>query len=152
MCSHVAMVGVIVPIGIGGIVFFALWFWGILDCMATDSALVRNLPKTTWLFVVIMIPMAGALVWLLLGRPEGAGLRIGGTYRVPNYTKRSRSRGFEDSAEWETRSKQIKPPRPADKSIGESSAMKERRLAEWEAELKKREAGLDDDLPPQPSD
>lgn len=152
MCSYVAMVGVIVPIGIGGIVFFALWFWAILDCIATDSVLIRNLPKTTWLFVVILIPTAGALAWLLLGRPEGAGLGIGGTYRPPDYTQRSRSRGFEDSAEWQTRSKQIKPPRPTTKDVSESNALKERRLAEWEAELRRREDALDDDLPPQGSD
>lgn len=145
------MIGVIVPIGIGGLVFFGMWFWAILDCIATDSILVRNLPKTTWLFVVIMIPTAGALAWLLLGRPEGAGLGVGGTYRPADYTQQPRSRGFEDSAQWQQRSKQIKAPKPTDKNIAESDAVKERRLLEWEAELEKREAALDDD-PPHESD
>lgn len=145
------MIGVIVPIGIGGIVFFALWFWAILDCIATDSILVRNLPKTTWLFVVIFLAMPGALAWLLLGRPEGAGLSVGGSYRPPDYTQRPRSKGFEDSVEWQSRSKRIKPPAIAPTEIAggadeitESNAVKERRLLEWEAELKKREAALDD--------
>ena len=140
------MVAVIVPIGIGGVVFFALWFWAILDCIATDSILVRNLPKTTWLFVVIFLSMPGALAWLLLGRPEGAGLGIGGTYRPPNYTERSRSRGFEDSPAWEAQRKQIpaQPPKPVDDKGIESNAVKERRLLEWEAELNKREAALAD--------
>ena len=153
------MIGVIVPIGLGGVVFFALWFWAILDCIATDSVLVRNLPKTTWLFVVILLSMPGALAWLLLGRPEGAGLGIGGTYRPANYTQRGRNRGFEDSTEWQTRSKSIKPPPVAaaaaeiseSSDITESDAVKERRLLEWEAELHKREAALDDD-PPTESD
>lgn len=141
------MVGVIVPIGIGGVVFFVLWFWAILDCIATDSILVRNLPKTTWLFVVILIPTAGALAWLLLGRPEGAGLSVGGNYRPPDYTQRPRSRGFEDSAEWESKSKAISKPKPTEE-ISESNAVKERRLLEWEAELAKREAALDEDDSP----
>ena len=137
------MLGVVVPIGIGGLVFFALWFWAILDCIATDSILVRNLPKTTWLFVVILIPTAGALAWLLLGRPEGAGFSIGGNYRPPDYTRGTRSRGFEDSAEWASRSKSISAP-ATPKNPSESDAVKERRLLEWEAELTKREAALDD--------
>lgn len=138
------MLGVIVPIGIGGVVFFVLWFWAILDCIATDSILVRNLPKTTWLFVVIFIPTAGALAWLLLGRPEGAGLSVGGNYRPPDYTQRPRSRGFEDSQEWQSRSKSISAPK-SDDDISESNAVKERRLLEWEAELEKREAALGED-------
>jgi len=64
-------------------VFFALWFWAILERIATDSALGRNLPETTWLFVVSLLSMPGALAWLLLGRPEGAGLGIGGTIGQP---------------------------------------------------------------------
>ena len=152
------MVGLIVPIGIGGVVFFALWFWAILDCIATDGILVRNLPKTTWLFVVIFLSMPGALAWLLLGRPEGAGLGVGGTYRPPNYTERSRSRGFEDSPAWESRRKNIKAPeptetrKPGDADLSESNAVKERRLLEWEAELKKREAQLGEDPPTDPVD
>jgi len=152
------MVGVIVPIGLGGVVFFALWFWAILDCISTDSILVRNLPKTTRLFVVIFLSMPGALAWLLLGRPEGAGLGIGGTYRPADYTQRPRSKGFEDSAEWQSRSKRIKPPPAAPAEIAaadditESNAVKERRLLEWEAELNKREAALDDDPPADSSD
>ena len=145
------MVAVILPIGIGGLVFFGLWFWAILDCIATDSILVRNLPKTTWLFVVILIPTAGALAWLLLGRPEGAGLAVGGNYRPPNYTERSRSRGFEDSPAWEAQRREIKAPKPADDDITESNAVKERRLLEWEAELEKREAALDEDPPAEDS-
>lgn len=153
MCSDGEMIAVIVPIGIGGVVFFGLWFWAILDCISTDSVLIRNLPKTTWLFVVIFLSMPGALAWLLLGRPEGAGLRVGGTYRQRDYTQRPRRKGFEDSAEWQSRSKQIKAPKPLTPStddITETSAVKERRLLEWEAELNKREAAMNLDTADDP--
>jgi hypothetical protein len=143
--SH--MVGVIVPIGIGGLVFFGLWFWSMLDCIATDSNMVRNLPKITWLFVVFLIPTAGALAWLLLGRPGGAGSSVGGNYRTAEHAQRPRSRGFEDSAEWQQLSKQIKAPKPLAPEASESNAVKERRLLEWQAELKKSEAALDDGPP-----
>jgi len=143
------VIGAILPLGIGGMIFFAFWFWAVLDCIAMDSILVRNLPKTTWLFVVILLPSVGALGWLLLGRPEGAGLGIGGSYRPPDYRQQTRTRGFEDSPQWESKRKQITPPPAATTNPSESSAAKERRLLEWEAELKKREAALDD--PPEDS-
>ena len=148
--SH--MVAVIVPIGIGGLVFSGLWFWSMLDCIATDSNMVRNLPKITWLFVVFLIPTAGALAWLLLGRPGGAGSSVGGNYRTAEHAQRPRSRGFEDSAEWQQLSKQIRAPKPLAPEASESNAVKERRLLEWQAELKKSEAALDDGPPSESGD
>jgi hypothetical protein len=56
-----------------------LWVYCIFDVIASDSAVVRNLPKTMWLFIVILLPDIGALAWLLLGRPERAGWRPGDT-------------------------------------------------------------------------
>ena len=146
------MVAVIVPIGIGGLVFSGLWFWSMLDCIATDSNMVRNLPKITWLFVVFLIPTAGALAWLLLGRPGGAGSSVGGNYRTAEHAQRPRSRGFEDSAEWQQLSKQIRAPKPLAPEASESNAVKERRLLEWQAELKKSEAALDDGPPSESGD
>lgn len=139
------MLAVIVPIGLGGIVFFGLWFWAVLDCIATDSILVRNLPKQTWIFIVIFVPTAGALAWLLLGRPEGAGLSVGGSYRPPEYgTRGPKARGFEDSLAWEETKEQVAPVTPKTEPDGESTAVRERRLLEWEAELAKREEALGD--------
>ncbi|HEU4868933.1 MAG TPA: PLD nuclease N-terminal domain-containing protein [Actinomycetota bacterium] len=42
----------------------------VLDCIATDSSLVRNLPKTLWIMLIIFLPTIGSVAWLLLGRPE----------------------------------------------------------------------------------
>ena len=137
------MIAAIVPIGLGGLVLFAFWFWALVDTIATDSVLVRNLDKMTWIFVIIFLPLAGALAWLLLGRPEGAGLSVGGTYRPPDYTRSQKVRGYEDSSDWKKRSADIKPAPSAE--IKESNAVKERRLLEWEAELSKREQALGDD-------
>ena len=44
LMAHV--VGVIVPIGIGGLLFFGLWFWSILDCIATDSIRCVTSPRS----------------------------------------------------------------------------------------------------------
>ena len=77
---------------------------------------------------------------------------MGGNYRTAEHAQRPRSRGFEDSAEWLQLSKQIKAPKPLAPEASESNAVKERRLLEWQAELKKSEAALDDGPPSESGD
>lgn len=71
--------------GLVGILLVALWAYCIFDVISTDESLMRNMPKILWLVVVIVLPTVGSVAWLLLGRPEGAGLRPGdtSTYRPP---------------------------------------------------------------------
>src|SRR3954463_14416232 len=63
--------------GLVGLFVLLFWAWAVIDVIATDSALIRNLDKVLWLLLVIMLPVLGALAWLLLGRPEGAGFMPG---------------------------------------------------------------------------
>ena len=64
---------------LGALVALALWVYCVLDVIATEEMLIRNLPKTVWLLIVIFVPTIGALAWLMLGRPPYAGLRPGDT-------------------------------------------------------------------------
>ena len=98
------------------LVFF-LWVWVILDVIATDRIVVRNLPKEMWLMIVIILPAVGSVAWLVLGRPERARFTPGG------HTSRPEIRGPEDSADFQDRSDQ-------------------RRLIAWEEELRRREEEL----------
>ena len=85
--------------GLFGLVVLAFWIWAIFDVISTDESLVRNLPKAVWLLLVIFLSTIGALAWLLLGRPEHAGLRPGDT--TPRQRAgRPRSVGPEDSPTW----------------------------------------------------
>lgn len=80
-----------------------LWIFAILDVVATDEVLVRNLPKMAWLFLVILVPTVGAIAWLALGRPMYAGWLPGDTRRrSPGWSQRQ-VRGPEDSDEWNRR-------------------------------------------------
>ena len=56
--------------GLVGILLFGFWIWAILDVIATEAELCRNLPKGVWLILVLILPDIGSLVWVLLGRPE----------------------------------------------------------------------------------
>lgn len=79
--------------GIVAVAFLLFWIWALLDCIATDSAMVRNLPKLAWIILVLILPAIGALAWLLLGRPEKADWRPGSS----DYASPRRPVGVEDS-------------------------------------------------------
>lgn len=148
------MVAVFVPIGLTGLVLFGLWAWAVLDVISTDAMLCRNIPKGTWIFLVVFVPTLGAIAWLVLGRPEGANASLGGQRSgYENNPHRSTARGYEDSAQWQA-SVSRGTPDTSDlaANINESQAVKERRLLEWEAELAKREAALADESEIDPDD
>jgi hypothetical protein len=109
--------------GLVGILLLALWVYCIFDVVSTDESLMRNMPKVLWLVVVILLPTVGAVAWLLLGRPIGAGLRPGDT--TPHRPA----------------------PRPAQRSLAPDDDPsflarldeETRRLRAWEEDLKRRE-------------
>ena len=55
--------------GVIGFLLLAFWIWALIDCISSDSAMVRNLPKLAWLVIVVLLFAVGAILWLLLGRP-----------------------------------------------------------------------------------
>jgi hypothetical protein len=65
--------------GFVGLIVLALWVYCVLDAIATDEALIRNLPKFAWLVVILLFGPVGCIAWLALGRPAFAGWRPGDT-------------------------------------------------------------------------
>jgi hypothetical protein len=104
-----------------GVALFLLWIYCIFDVIATEEALVRNMPKMMWLLVVIILPAVGAVAWLVLGRPQKAGFVPGDT----NYRQPRKARGPEDSPDF---------------MAGLDGRSKE--LRRWEEDLKRREDEL----------
>ena len=122
--------------GAFGVVLFFVWVYAIFDIIATESVLVRNLPKTTWLLLVIFVPGVGAIAWLGLGRPLNAGWYPGDT----TVRQRRTYVAPEDRDDWKPRSRPSRPSVDAESELSD----RERRLREWEADLERREQGLDD--------
>jgi hypothetical protein len=54
-----------------GVLGTALWIYCLLDVIMTDESRIRNLSKGTWVFVVLVTSVVGAVAWLVAGRPEG---------------------------------------------------------------------------------
>ena len=129
--------------GLLALAALALWIYCILDVIATDETMIRNLSKVLWLIIVIILPTVGSVAWLLLGRPENAGYRPGDTKpRAALPRSKPRPLGPEDSPEF----------------IAELDD-RATKLRKWEEDLRRREEDLkrrqgddpDDPSPPSPS-
>jgi len=119
--------------GIAGLLMLFLWVFCILDCIATDQILIRNLPKTFWLIIVIFLPEIGSIAWLLLGRPQGAGFGGGTQRHVPPVERQARQQRHQLPGA---------PVKGPDDSPEFMKNMEQRRLQQWEDELRKREEEL----------
>lgn len=71
-----------------GLLAVGFWLWAIFDSVTSPAEGVRNLPKLAWVAIVLVsiilgpLLWAGALAWVLLGRPTAASVanrRSGGT-------------------------------------------------------------------------
>lgn len=138
------------PFGLIGIALFLLWIWAIFDVIATDSSLIRNLPKGLWILLVLFVPDIGSIAWLLLGRPQYASFVPGGE----GPTRRSRQPGYKGSGPYgpDREPRYLAEYDVTDRRSAELDAELDawertnraghRDLAAWEAELEARERAL----------
>jgi hypothetical protein len=52
------------------VAILAIYVYGLVDVIRTDSALTRGFSKTTWIIIVVFLPIIGAALWFLIGRPR----------------------------------------------------------------------------------
>ncbi len=131
--------------GLAALLVLGLWIYAVIDVISTDESLVRNLPKTMWIILVIMLFDLGAIVWLIAGRPKTAGWVPGSTrYRAPTTfdpNPRRRPVGLEDQPGYGGGS--VGSGGDTTPTSGWSAIAREReeaaRLKVWEAQLKRRE-------------
>ncbi|WP_037180499.1 PLD nuclease N-terminal domain-containing protein [Rhodococcoides fascians] len=83
-----------------GVLVLLLWVFALIDVVTADEGGVRYLPKMVWLLLVIFVPLAGSLVWLVAGRPVGGGIWGGSGTDVG---VRGRGQGVSAFPEYETR-------------------------------------------------
>lgn len=69
-----------------GLIDVALLIFCLIDCVQTDPAQVRNLPKVGWIVLIVLVPFGG-IVWLFAGRPR-YGARTAGVGRALPVTGR----------------------------------------------------------------
>lgn len=132
---------------VGGFMWFLMmgvWIYALLDVITTDSALARNLSKTTWVFIVFFGWIVGSIIWFVAGRPEKAGYRPGDT----SYRRPISFRAPDDDPEFlrdlgPTRAPAPKPASPPTPGRGlDGPPPSPSDLAAWEADLARREEEL----------
>lgn len=52
-----------------------IFVYGLVDVIRTDARLTRGISKPAWIVVMIVLPVLGAILWMLMGRPRGGSAR-----------------------------------------------------------------------------
>lgn len=61
-----------------GVIVVILTIYTLVDCALLQRSRVRGLPRWVWIFVIILIPVIGPVLWLLIGRGRTGTGRNGG--------------------------------------------------------------------------
>jgi len=56
------LIGIVVVVGLGVMIY------ALIDVVRSEKRFVRALPKLLWFFIVLLLPIIGAVLWLTLGR------------------------------------------------------------------------------------
>ena len=121
----------------------ALLVYCLIDCLQSDSATVRGLSKGWWIVLIVFLPLAGGIAWLVAGRParaprSGVPWRSTATAGYPEYERPSKARAAEAEIDARLSDDQARVDRE------HQDAMRK-----WEDSLRQRELSLrPDDGPP----
>jgi hypothetical protein len=80
--------------GVPVLLVVLFWLYCLFDAIGADETRVRNLPKTAWVFIVLIGFDVGAIAWLIGGRPRGAAASLpykGNTGVPPEYDRPGRA-------------------------------------------------------------
>ena len=109
------------------LLYIGIMVWAIADIVLIDNSRVRGLPKGGWIFLIVVLPLIGSILWLVIGR-ERSEPRSHGRYRdEPMGITGVRSTSPDDDAAFLQR---LNREKERDERIREL----ERRLAELDGE------------------
>lgn len=117
------------------VVELALVVFCLIDCIQTDESEARNLGKGWWILLILVVPLIGAIAWLVAGRPVRRGPRrqvpwpSTATAGFPEYERPRRAVGPDDDPEFLA-------------EMRRGNQEQERLLRAWEDDLRKREQAL----------
>jgi hypothetical protein len=120
-----------------GFIEIVLLVFCLIDCIQTDSLLVRNLPKIAWIVLIIIVPLVGGIAWLVAGRPlrgaqnSSVPWRATQTAGFPEYERSRSSSPSLDEVDERLRRDQARVDQEHEDA-----------LRRWEASLRERERKL----------
>jgi len=86
-----------------GVISVSLMVWCLVEAISADGHRIRNLPKVAWIILILFLPLAGSIAWLLGGRPSAAAAAAGATPGLDRTTRADRSNPAEEAADFSTR-------------------------------------------------
>lgn len=107
-----------------------LFIYGLIDCLRSDPADVRSIPKPAWIIVILLLPVIGVLLWFFLGRPQYART-TGSGYSAPKSSQAPRTLAPDDD-----------PAFLRNLEISRNQKAEAERLRQLKADLEAREAQL----------
>ncbi|WP_035800727.1 PLD nuclease N-terminal domain-containing protein [Kitasatospora mediocidica] len=129
------------------VIVLGLWAWAFIDCLTTPEQEVRHLPKVVWVIIILLFGevLIGPIAWLAAGRQRGAGARAGG--RLSWSTGEAPGDDDRPTPPPTGHSRGGRPLAPDDDpeflaSLGRENKRHEAMLAQWEADLRRREQDL----------
>jgi len=121
------------------IVEIALLVFCLIDAIQSEPDRVRNLSKGWWIVLIVVLPIAGGIAWLVAGRPQTPRTQVPWrsteTAGFPEY-ERPRRYGDDAAAEERRRAEERR-----------SDELHEQMLREWEAQIRAREQATERDRP-----
>jgi hypothetical protein len=55
-----------------GLITVLVMIAALVDIVGSEESSIRGLPRSGWILLVVAVPLAGAVVWVIAGRPRAA--------------------------------------------------------------------------------
>ncbi|GAA4780468.1 PLD nuclease N-terminal domain-containing protein [Microbacterium gilvum] len=68
------MARLLIVLAVAAVVF---WVFSIVDCAVQPAARHRGVAKSTWILIVVLIPVLGGVLWFIVGRSRPGGASAG---------------------------------------------------------------------------
>jgi hypothetical protein len=125
---------------ISAVMFFVV-LGALIDIITRPDDQVRYLPKLVWVFLVILLPVIGSIIWFTVGRDWGP--------QTKNVSFGDRRR-WDRSATTATPSAPVRPQRQLSTEEQLAALEREAEFYEKQARIKRLESQLDDKRPDSP--
>ena len=56
---------------VGVVVVLVIFVYALVDVIRTDGRYTRGISKPAWIVVMVLLPLLGAVLWFIFGRPYG---------------------------------------------------------------------------------
>ncbi|HKU36231.1 MAG TPA: PLDc N-terminal domain-containing protein [Paenarthrobacter sp.] len=56
---------------VGVVLVLVVFVYALIDVIRTDSRSTRGISKPAWIVVMVVLPVLGAVLWFIFGRPYG---------------------------------------------------------------------------------